>query len=51
MRSRGYVRCDVTEDELVARFQFVEDVTLADTPVSTGTTWRIEAGTPGAEEA
>jgi alkaline phosphatase D len=51
VRSRGYVRCDVTEDELVARFQFVEDVTVADTPVATATAWRIEAGTPGAEGA
>ena len=49
VRQRGYVRCDVTGDELVARYRFAESVTTPDAPVTTGTTWTITAGRPGAE--
>jgi alkaline phosphatase D len=49
-RRRGYVRCDVSPHELVARFQLSDSVQVPDAPVATATTWTISAGTVGAEE-
>jgi alkaline phosphatase D len=51
VRQRGYVRCDVTAGELVARFQMAESVLTPDAPVATASTWVVTAGTIGAEAA
>ncbi len=48
---RGYVRCDVTDDELRATFRYVVDAFDAGSDVEDGPTWVITAGTPGAREA
>jgi alkaline phosphatase D len=49
-RHRGYTRCDVDRHQLVARFQQVASVLQPESPVSTGTTWTVEAGVLGAQE-
>jgi alkaline phosphatase D len=50
-RHRGYVRCDVDRNQLVARYQQVADVLQPDSPVATARTWVIEAGVLGPQEA
>jgi alkaline phosphatase D len=51
VRRRGYIRCDVTPGELVARYQMAESVLTPDAPVTTATTWSVTAGQVGAEQA
>lgn len=48
-RRRGYVRCDLDREQLVARLQVAESVLTPDAPVATESTWTVTAGTPGAE--
>jgi alkaline phosphatase D len=50
-RHRGYVRCDVDRERLLARYQQVETVLQPDAPVATGRTWAVEAGVLGPQEA
>jgi alkaline phosphatase D len=47
---RGYTRCEVTPDRLVATYRVVEDQFDEDSPVSTATTWEVLAGAPGAQQ-
>ena len=46
-RHRGYVCCTVTPASLTAEYRFVESTAAATSPISTGSTWVIDAGTPG----
>ena len=48
-RQRGYVRCDLTHDQLLARLQVAESVLTPDAPVFTDSTWTVTAGNPVAE--
>jgi phosphodiesterase/alkaline phosphatase D-like protein len=50
-RHRGYVRCDVDRERLLARYQQAETVLQPDAPVATGRTWAVEAGVLGPQEA
>ena len=43
-RQRGYVRCDVTSSELVAQYRLVDTVREPTSPISTVTSWTVEAG-------
>ena len=45
---RGWLTVTFTEDEVDARFTYV-DAVVPDAPPTEGTRWRIAAGTPGAE--
>jgi alkaline phosphatase D len=47
---RGYVRCTVTPDELVADYQIVGKVQEKDAPQHTRATFRVENGRPGLEQ-
>jgi len=51
VRRRGYIRCDVTPGELVARYQMASSVLTPDAPVATTTSWRVTAGQVGAQPA
>lgn len=51
MDAHGYLAVEVTPDRLTARFQILENVGEADTPIRTATTWTVEAGEPRAVEA
>ena len=42
----GYLAVEVTPDQLTARFQVVADVADAASPVSTASTWVVDAGDP-----
>lgn len=42
----GYLDCEVTPDEIRARFRFVGDVHDPGSPVTTGAEWAIEPGAP-----
>lgn len=46
-RSRGYVLCEVTTDELTAHYRVVESIKTETSPVTTSSSWVIAAGTPG----
>lgn len=48
---RGYVVCEVTPDELRADYRVVESVAVPESPISTSSSWVVEAGTPGARPA
>ena len=48
---RGYVVCEVTPERLRADFRVVESVALPESPVSTASSWVVEAGNPGVHEA
>jgi alkaline phosphatase D len=48
---RGYMLCDVTDTEMVTRYQVVESVRVPDSPVTTAATFTTLAGTPGAQPA
>ena len=50
-RHRGYVRCDVDRQRLLARYQQVETVLQPEAPVTTGRSWVVEAGVLGPQEA
>jgi alkaline phosphatase D len=44
---RGYVRCDVTQREWVARYRTVPYITRPGAPIETPRTFRLEKGRPG----
>jgi alkaline phosphatase D len=48
---RGYVRCTVTPASFLAEYRVVESVAEATSPVSTASSWLVDAGTPGVREA
>jgi len=48
---RGYVRCTVTPDSFLAEYRVVESALAATSPVSTSSSWMIEAGVPGVRQA
>ncbi|HEY8546868.1 MAG TPA: alkaline phosphatase D family protein [Acidimicrobiales bacterium] len=50
-RQRGYVACDVSATELVARYRLVDTVAQPTSPIGTATSWRIEAGRIGVDPA
>ena len=50
-RHRGYTRCDVDGQRLVAHYQQVESVLEPTSRVTTGRTWVVEDGVPGPQEA
>jgi hypothetical protein len=43
--------CDVSDTEMVTRYQVVESVRVPDSPVTTAATFTTLAGTPGAQPA
>jgi alkaline phosphatase D len=45
-RKRGYVMCDVTEDEWRADFRYVSTTLAPQAEVETGATWVVTAGDP-----
>ena len=45
-RRRGYVVCEVTEDEVRADFRYVSTVTEASADIETGATWIVRDGDP-----
>jgi len=49
-RQRGYVRCEVTAQELRSDLLFLDDVTDPDSAVRTQATYVVESGRPGAEQ-
>jgi alkaline phosphatase D len=49
-RHRGYVRCTATPESLTAEYRFVESTATPTSPVSTASTWVIDAGTPGVRQ-
>jgi alkaline phosphatase D len=46
---RGYVVCEVSSDEVVARFRTLPFVTRPDASIETASSWRVELGRPGIE--
>ena len=44
---RGYVRCNVTEQDWIAEYRSVPFVTKQGAPVKTASAWRVEHGKPG----
>jgi alkaline phosphatase D len=44
VRKRGYVRCDVTKESLVAQFRLVDTAATPTSPISTATSWTIQSG-------
>jgi alkaline phosphatase D len=48
---RGYMVCDVTEAEMVTRYQVAESTLVPTSTVSTFGTWTTLAGTPGVQAA
>ncbi len=49
MRRRGYMVCDVTDSELVTRYQVVDSTATPEAPVYTAATFTTLAGTPGVQ--
>jgi alkaline phosphatase D len=50
-RLRGYVRCDLDRERWRTDFRVVDAVTDPDAPVRTLSSWVVEEGRPGAQEA
>ena len=50
-RHRGYVTVEATPETLRADYRFVEAVDRPESSISTATSWAVEAGKPGAQEA
>jgi len=48
---RGYVRCEVTKDQLTTDFRVVEKVSVKDLPIKTRATFIVENGKPGAQRS
>jgi hypothetical protein len=48
---RGYMVCDVTDTEMVTRYQVAESTLVPSSPVTTAGTWVTTAGTPGVQPA
>jgi len=44
---RGYMIADVTQDEMVTRYQVAESTLVPESPVTTAATFTTVAGTPG----
>jgi alkaline phosphatase D len=49
-RQRGYVSCDVSSSQLVARYRLVETALQPSSPIATATTWTVPAGHPFPQE-
>jgi alkaline phosphatase D len=49
-RHRGYVTVEATPEVLRADYRFVEGVDSEASPISTASSWAVEAGKPGAQE-
>jgi alkaline phosphatase D len=49
-QSRGYLVVDVTHDELVARFRWVDTTQEPTSPIRTASSWQVDAGTVGVRE-
>jgi len=47
---RGYLRVDLTHDELTAHYRWVDTTAEPTSPIATASTWRIRSGTVGVEE-
>jgi alkaline phosphatase D len=50
LNNHGYLTVDVEPEQLTATFRVLDDVGRADSPISTGATWRVTAGSPVAEQ-
>ncbi|MBA2626018.1 MAG: alkaline phosphatase D family protein [Acidimicrobiia bacterium] len=50
-RQRGYVRCEMTAEEMRADFRHVETTATRRSPIATVSSWAVEAGRPGLQEA
>jgi len=48
---RGYVKCDVSKNTLIADYRIVEYVTRPGAPIKTRASFAIESGKPGAQNA
>jgi len=46
---RGYVACDVTQDQMAVRYRLMATTARPTSDVSTATSWVIRSGTPGAQ--
>ena len=47
---RGYVRCDVTRDRLIAEARIIASREEPVTPMRTLSTWEVTAGVPGVRQ-
>ena len=47
---RGYLRVDITHDELRAHYRWVDTTAEPTSPIATASTWRVAAGEVGVEE-
>jgi alkaline phosphatase D len=50
-RHRGYVTVEATPDALRADYRFVEATDRPESTIETASSWVVEAGKPGAQEA
>jgi alkaline phosphatase D len=50
-RHRGYVRVEATPEQLRADFRIVGGVDTPESTIATGSSWAVEAGRPGLQEA
>jgi alkaline phosphatase D len=50
LNNHGYLTVDIERERLTARFRVLEDVSQADTPVSTAATWEVVPGDPAARQ-
>jgi alkaline phosphatase D len=44
---RGYLRCEITPTEVRATYRWVDDATVADSPVRPASSWLVHPGRPG----
>jgi hypothetical protein len=51
LNEHGYLTVAVTPDELTVAFRVLDDVSDADTTISTAATWKVTAGDPVARQA
>ncbi|MDW3219671.1 MAG: alkaline phosphatase D family protein [Acidimicrobiales bacterium] len=47
---RGYLRVDMTHEELLAHYRWVDTTAEPTSPISTASTWRVRSGEVGVEE-
>ena len=47
---RGYLVVEVTRDELLGHFRWVETTQAPTSPIETASTWRVTAGAVGVEQ-
>ena len=50
-RHRGYVTVEATPDALRADYRFVAATDTPESTIETASSWAVEAGNPGAQEA